>query len=349
MVLRKKTSIALIAILSLTVMFFPGIKGISEIENFKPKDQKNFLNGQYIKSINAVFEDKNPIQSIAISFWSRIKYTFFKEGSPGVLIGNDNWLFSTEEFDENLVPQISYNDFFDQIERASKKLKEDSLSLIIALVPSKNRILREKISRYKPSNAIVARYDDVLKHLRTMNLSVIDLREPLKGLPKKTPPFYQFDTHWTGKATEVAAAAIAAEINPLIQKNYRDRRSYQISKKENFNFQGDLLAFVPPLKNHIENYEELTLVDSNPPQLGLFDDPEIPVILVGTSYSANPKWNCEKNLKLALQLDVLNMAKEGKGPLEPMEELLESAYYRETGSKIVIWEIPERYIPLRKN
>ena len=66
--------------------------------------------------------------------------------------------------------------------------------------------------------------------------------------------------------------------------------------------------------------------------------------VVGTSYSANPRWGLESQLKTTLGTDVINAAQEGKGPMVPMREYLKSATYKNAPPKLVIWEIPERFL-----
>jgi alginate O-acetyltransferase complex protein AlgJ len=67
------------------------------------------------------------------------------------------------------------------------------------------------------------------------------------------------------------------------------------------------------------------------------------VVLVGTSYSAGPLWSFDSALKVTLQADVLNVAEQGRGPFEPMQELLGSGVLADVQADVVIWEIPERY------
>ncbi len=79
----------------------------------------------------------------------------------------------------------------------------------------------------------------------------------------------------------------------------------------------------------------------------LFGDSQQPrLALVGTSYSANPRWNFEGALKQALSADLINYAKEGKGPLEPMLELLQDEGFRKDPPQLLVWEFPERYLPM---
>ncbi len=77
---------------------------------------------------------------------------------------------------------------------------------------------------------------------------------------------------------------------------------------------------------------------------GLFGDAAIPVVLVGTSYSANAAFGFEAHLKVALQRDVLNLAEEGKGPFAPMKAFLDGDVLKNSPPKLVIWEMPIRYL-----
>ena len=66
--------------------------------------------------------------------------------------------------------------------------------------------------------------------------------------------------------------------------------------------------------------------------------------LVGTSYSANTNWNFEGFLKEYLETDVLNMADQGLGPLVVMDKYLENDAWKNSPPRLVIWEMPERYL-----
>ena len=81
-------------------------------------------------------------------------------------------------------------------------------------------------------------------------------------------------------------------------------------------------------------------------QDALFADSEVPVTLVGTSYSANPNWNFVGALKQALRSDVINDSKDGHGPILPMLAYLKSDAFKNTPPQVLIWEFPERYLPV---
>ncbi|MGH8464554.1 MAG: alginate O-acetyltransferase AlgX-related protein, partial [Pseudomonas sp.] len=81
----------------------------------------------------------------------------------------------------------------------------------------------------------------------------------------------------------------------------------------------------------------------------LFADTEIPVALVGTSYSANPHWNFLGALQQALRSDVVNYAEDGHGPLLPMLKYLQSDAFKASAPQVLIWEFPERYLPMKSD
>lgn len=72
----------------------------------------------------------------------------------------------------------------------------------------------------------------------------------------------------------------------------------------------------------------------------LFADNEVPVALVGTSYSANPNWNFVGALKEALRSDVVSYAEDGHGPVLPMLSYLKSDAFKNSPPQVLIWEFP---------
>ena len=69
-------------------------------------------------------------------------------------------------------------------------------------------------------------------------------------------------------------------------------------------------------------------------------------MLIGSSYSANSLWNFTGALQEALSREVVNFASEGKGPVLPMLDYLMSEDFTGKPPRLVIWEFPERYLPV---
>ena len=118
--------------------------------------------------------------------------------------------------------------------------------------------------------------------------------------------------------------------------------------------QGDLLRFLPlsplfdnlmPTAESVDIYqtyaaeEDFLLALDMSEELG-------EVVLLGTSFSADRRWNFDGALKQALTVDVQNLAEQGQGPIVPMADFLKDQLPAATNLKLVIWEIPERYLPV---
>ena len=114
---------------------------------------------------------------------------------------------------------------------------------------------------------------------------------------------------------------------------------------------GDLLTYLPldpyfvalqpkqePLEKRVteQGEEGGDLFGASAPELAL----------VGTSYSANPKWNFLGALRQSLSTDLYNYAEDGHGPLVPMLRLLAKGEEETRDIKLVLWEVPERYLAM---
>jgi alginate O-acetyltransferase complex protein AlgJ len=117
---------------------------------------------------------------------------------------------------------------------------------------------------------------------------------------------------------------------------------------------GDLTSFLPlaplfeqlmPAPDQLQLYQTRA-ADQAGGSDALFADSDIPVALVGTSYSANPNWNFAGALRQHLQRDLSNHAEDGQGPVVPMLKYLQSDEFANTPPQLVIWEFPERYLPM---
>jgi alginate O-acetyltransferase complex protein AlgJ len=143
---------------------------------------------------------------------------------------------------------------------------------------------------------------------------------------------------------------VAATVASAINVDIASEANFVTQQVGTSEFDGDLLTFVDlgPFRDYFGPHPEIIdtystdLVDTA--STGLFGDTEISVALVGTSYSARTDFHFEGFLKSQLGADIVNHADIGRGPFEPMEAFL--AGLGETGSapRIVIWEIPERYV-----
>ena len=158
------------------------------------------------------------------------------------------------------------------------------------------------------------------------------------------PLYLRLDTHWTPAGAELAARQIADAANDI----KLEKSDFKAVAVDPVAIEGDLEKYIKTGVFHgvlAPDQDVLSTYKVEKESAGdLFADEVIPVALIGTSYSAIDKWNFEGALKSALKADVLNLADEGQGPLEPMAKFLKDTDMSKTKIKLVVWEIPERFI-----
>ena len=194
---------------------------------------------------------------------------------------------------------------------------------------------------------------------RTPPVTVVDARAALRRARSTgTEVFLRTDTHWTPEGAATVARAVAGEVSGLLERRRVPRTRFERSAAGTVSHRGDLLRFLPlgrfdralgPAPDRLTRYETTTAATDSASAAeadsgGLFDDPSIPVTLVGTSYSADELWGFRGALAEAIEADVLTVAAEGEGPFEPMEEYLRGETITDQPPELVIWEIPERYL-----
>jgi alginate O-acetyltransferase complex protein AlgJ len=105
---------------------------------------------------------------------------------------------------------------------------------------------------------------------------------------------------------------------------------------------GPLRPYLGPASEVIERQR---LVRHAPPATDLFATAEVPMTVVGTSYAADARWNLASRLEAAMGgTFVLDAAEVGRGPAAPMVAYLAGEAYRSTRPRVVVWEVPERYL-----
>ena len=67
-----------------------------------PKSASAYLNGEAAVQIDSYYKKIMPHRLPSIDAMGAARYLVFREGRPGVVVGNDGWLFSKEEFEAPL-------------------------------------------------------------------------------------------------------------------------------------------------------------------------------------------------------------------------------------------------------
>jgi len=309
----------------------------------------DFLDGRITNRFEDRMEAGLPVKNAAVAATAVVRYLLFHSGRAGVVIGRDGWLFTIEELERHetdvaaLVRRLSF------IEAAGRILSDSGVDLVVVVVPSKARILPQFLHERWAALAFHERYATAISRMRDSGITVVD---PEAVLRDSGAPFLRTDTHWTPEGSRLVAMLVArtAQLMGSFPRSPRTKYRTEIVGSESVT--GDLTSFIPVGRWSSAlglGPEQIDVEQTSPvsaPSLGLFDAPSIPVTLVGTSYSADPRWNFAGHLRESLELDVLDYASEAVGPFAPMADYLSSDAFREVTPALVIWEIPERYLTL---
>ncbi len=288
----------------------------------------------------------------AVAAVAEARWALFGQGYPGVLAGRDSWLFSTEEFEGDL--GYLDGDIAAFATAARDRLRAKGIRLLILPVPAKARIY----SSYLPAGlkpAHEGRYAKLLAAFSSLGIPAPDLAEAYLTYEGGRDLFLRTDTHWSPEGARVAARLAAAAIKALPEAEGFPKSEYRLRESGDAEHRGDLLAFLPargapwrplPPPDSLVGYELLTgEAAGGLDAMALFGAQNIALAIVGTSYSASSNWHFEDFLKAELSCDVLNLAAEGAGPFKPLLDALDSAILEENQVRVLLWELPERYVP----
>jgi len=271
------------------------------------------------------------------------------------VLGRDQWLYSDEEFNPIVNEELNLQGNYALVEGVRQELKAKGVKLVMAIVPAKTRLYPEHLGEVKPSSIHANLYEDFHARVAANKILAPDLFGPmLKAKLDGQQVFLRTDTHWTPEGAQIAAEALAKTIAEKTPLN-GEPQHFVTEPAEKVTHKGDLRLFLPldplfenlmPKTEPLQKRNTVAAQDQPAGDDALFANAEVPVALIGTSYSANPNWNFVGALKQALNSDVVNYAEDGHGPILPMLTYLKSDAFKNSPPQVLIWEFPERYLPV---
>lgn len=312
------------------------------------------IRGERARQFETHYDATFPLKRFAVNVWAAISLKLFGEGRPGVVIGRDGWLFSDEEFrvTDDSAAQVAAN--LALIAEVHRELTRQGLPLLVIVVPSKARVEAAHLGERRPAGLHVGLHDRLIESLAIAGIPTVDLLQRLTEAGHEQPVFLRGDTHWTPFGAAQAArhtAVIAAErhwLDPLPATAAETRRPPPSTRPH----RGDLYQFLPldpwfsawlpppePIETRAAIDDPTTVVAAS----DLFGNRNVAkIVLIGTSYSANPAWNFDGALARAFGEPISNLAREGRGPFVPMQQYLAGPELAALRPRLVLWEIPER-------
>lgn len=299
------------------------------------------LSGGLTRDLDALYKKDLPHMSLSSSLIGAARYALLGEARQGAVVGQNGWLFTAEELrDAPSAAQMA--DVIATIVQAQTQIAGSGSDLVIVPLPAKMDIARAQAPDPQAAEALAQLYRDFTTQLAALDLTFVDARSAMQDAA--APVFFSTDTHWTPQGARLVAQAV------------RDQGSiglgdltYERSDPVDQALTGDLISFVtsPALAPRIGlSAETVSLAVQTPTEtiVDIFGAGDTDIVLIGTSYSANEDWGFADALMAALGRDVINMAQQGLGPVQPMQDYLASADFQTTPPALVIWEIPIRYL-----
>ena len=312
-----------------------------------PKSVSAYLNGDAALQIDAYYKKIMPHRLPSIDLMGAARYLVFHEGRPGVVVGEDGWLFSKEEFEAPLGRSAALDEAVAGIAAIRDQLAARGIDLVVVPLPAKADIYSDRL-RDAAVPALLARlYGDFRQRLADMGVTSIETRQPLLDAKQSGPVFLVRDTHWTPLGAAMVADAVGRVLGQRQGADYRTLAGTPAARD------GDLAKFIVTgalselvgLGPETIVPRQAIAVETASAAADIFgSERSIPFALAGTSYSANAQWSFAESLKGALHADVLNVAEEGLGPVAPMRKYLRSEVLRDSPPDTVIWEFPIRYL-----
>jgi len=334
----------------LCLLFAWSMRGVLSYQ--LPK-QFSVIDGGLAKTFESHYDEHFPVKTLGTSLWAGLDYLLFNEGRPGVQIGQQGWLYSSEEFKAEVDGDQQVRESLALIKGVRNELAQHDVQLLLAIVPSKSRLYPEFVGDHPTSALRQELYQRFLNEMRAADIAAPDLLSALQAGKANGDMFLRTDTHWTPEGADLVAQQLSNALKGSIRLA-GEPQLFVTQASPATPYSGDLTRFLPlePLFDYLLpppdqlRRSETQAAEQTAGADALFSDSEMPVALVGTSYSANPAWNFAGALRQHLQRDLSNHAEDGQGPLVPMLKYLQSDELQDAPPQLVIWEFPERYLPM---
>lgn len=306
------------------------------------------LDGEVTKDLDSLYKKQLPHRDVAVGYGGNARYALFGTGRKGVVVGNDGWLFTNEEFKK--ISETDIKNAVVKINGVKANLAAMGITLVVLPLPAKSDIYHQHVSEMLRSSDMVSAYETFMKELQLASIPVVDVKTEFMSQQQNVDVFLKSDTHWSPAGAKLAAELTGKTVGTL-GVDIAAGEVNVVSSKDT-TIWGDLTKFItsPDYADDIglkpEKIELFrTEMKSAEGNLDLFGETaSAPVMLVGTSYSANENWSFVDYLRQSLSVDVVNVAKEGLGPGVPMMDLLNSNTLKEAKPKLILWEFPVRYL-----
>jgi alginate biosynthesis protein AlgX len=265
--------------------------------------------------------------------------------------GNNGYLFYSGDFSPNNFAIDGRTQYYVQLDQA---LKSKGIQLIVSPLPSRTIVYPEVLDKTQAlqstysTDAARENYKKSFQRLGDLGLKATDLLSSAlqqRQTDDSKNLYFARDYHWTSEGAKLYAQATAREIMKF--------EAFKSLKKEKFtntylrseNAESRLAYLLQQVCGTKTPPEKINVFETTRDGGNLLGDDEYPIVMVGSSYSAEAKYNFEGFLKEALSTNVLNVAVSGGGYNASLEGYFLGKDFAHSKPKFLIWEFAASMTP----
>jgi alginate biosynthesis protein AlgX len=265
--------------------------------------------------------------------------------------GNNGYLFYSGDFSPNNFAIDGRTQYYAQLDQA---LKSKNIQLIISPLPSRTIVYPEVLDK---SQALQSTYstdtarENYKKSWQRLSDLGIDTTDLLSTAIKQRQTddsknlYFARDYHWTSEGARLYAQATAREIMKYEAYKNLSKEKFTNTYLRSENAESRLAYLLQLVCGTKTPPEKINVYETTRDGGNLLGDDAYPVVMIGSSYSAEPKYNFEGFLKEALGSNVLNAAISGGGYNASLEAYFLSEAYNREKPKFLIWEFAASMTP----
>ena len=265
--------------------------------------------------------------------------------------GNNGYLLYAGDFSPNNFAIDGRSQYYGQLDQA---LKSKGIQLIVSPLPSRTIVYPEVLDKNQALQSTYStdqareNYRSSLRRLWNSQIYTVDLLQAAleqRQTDDSKNLYFMRDYHWTSEGAKLYAQTIAREIIKIDASKSLKKEKFTNTFVRSENAESRLAYLLQTVCGTKTPPEKINVYETTREGGNLLGDDAYPVVMIGSSYSAEAKYNFEGFLKEALGSNVLNAALSGGGYSASFEAYLLSKEYANQKPKFLIWEFAASMTP----